>query len=161
MSFWMEYNAAMANCRFMKTANIIAGVLSKQVWTENYLKIPSKVAWILCMPLSFEKALDEAIIYGMDQMRMILELPVVDEKTGKVNTSLASLKNKIVSQLYDRKYGAAVQRSVNVSIGSAQAGEVQEQIENLSMTDIRRKLVQLERKESGMDKNTAPVDRYS
>lgn len=148
LAFWNEYNRAQADMDTMRGVNIYSGICTHQHFTERYLKCPEKVAWLMCPPTSYEVALEEALQFGIDQLRDILALPVKDKK-GKVNTSLASLKERIIARLDERKHGATVQRSINVSVqkNASDDKKIQEILLTNNMDEIQRRIRDLDKRD--------------
>lgn len=124
LKFWFEFDRAMSQgLDKMLVVNIIAGVCSKELFYDKYLKSPSKVAWLLCPPTGYIIKAEEALEFGLEQLRDILDQPHV--VAGKFDARLADLKIKIVAMLDTRVKGAPVQRSVNVNLGSSSAAAKQ------------------------------------
>lgn len=150
LAFWNEYNLACEEGRQINPPSLYSGVCSSQVYYDNYLRSPERVAWLLCPPAKYEKILDESLAYGLEQLREILALPLMDEK-GKINVSLASLKARIWTQLDERKHGTAVQRSLSISVGgrtdAALDNKTQEAILGTSMEEIQRRLKLLDKRD--------------
>lgn len=150
LGFWNEYNLAVEESRTMNMRQVFAGVCSQVYFYEVYLKCPERVAWMICPPTAYEKVLDEAIVFGLEQLREVLGLPLVDEK-GKINVSLASLKERIVERLQERKFGTAVQRSLSVNVSGqtdrALDHKTQQTLLGSSMEEIQKRLKLLEKRD--------------
>lgn len=159
LAFWSEYNRAQENDDHMRGVSIYGGICTHQHFTERYLKRPEKVAWMLCPPTAYETMLEEALQFGVDQLRDILALPLTDER-GKVNTSLAALKERIVARLDSRKFGSIVQRSLNVNMSEDKTTDkrLKEALLANNMEEIQKKLRALEKRDRlASPKNTVEV----
>lgn len=147
MKFWFEHDVAMSENRRMMVSNICAGVMGQQYFWD-YCSKPGKLAWMLCPITGYQQQLDEAVGSGLNKLRDILELPVVDPITGKANTALITAQTKIIAMLDMRKNGAYTQtinqRSVQVH---ASASEVAKEIQNLSMEEVEKRMKRLEAQE--------------
>ena len=153
LAFWMEYDRIKAGDlggKQMKMSAVYNGICTGQYLTQRYLLCPERVAWMLCPPASYDVFMEEALVFGMAQLREVLELPLIDEK-GKVNVGLASLKERIVMKLHERKYGAVIQKSLNVNLNSEDGMKIdkklQEQIASCSMEDIQRRFKELSKRD--------------
>lgn len=148
LSFWNEYERAQTEqLDGMRVSNIHNGICTHQYFLERYLQQPERVAWLLCPPTNYEKALDEALCFGVEQLREILALPLYDAK-GKLNTALASLKERIVSRLDERKNGSIVQRSLSVAVGDGKLDdELKQRLLSSSMEEIQKRLKALAKRD--------------
>lgn len=143
MKFWFEYDRSAEAQEKMTMANVYANVCSLELFQEAFIKNPAKVAWLLCPPASYEIKVQEALGFGLDRMRDILEMDTVDPVTGKFNVQLAKLQKDIVQMLDLRIKGGIVQKvetkSVQMNINAA--------TEELSQDALDRKLKELRAQE--------------
>jgi hypothetical protein len=146
LAFWQEYQRATTQNEGMKTQNLYMGVCSAEYYHTHYLNNPNKVAWLMCVPSSYEVAMKEALHFAIDQMRDILDLPLEDKKTGKINFSLAALKFRIAEKLHTIVKGSVVQKNVNVNIGQDMATDrqIQEAIMSNNMEEIQKRIKELD-----------------
>jgi hypothetical protein len=151
MNFWQEYDRAQATNRDMEIVAIYAGVCSNNYFMNRYLLMPEKVAWMACAPASYSVIMEEALAFGIEQLRDILEMPMVDGK-GRINVKLAELKAKITDMLIIRVKGAVTQKleqtskNMNLSITTSDA-TVAKQAMLGSMDAIEKRLKELERRD--------------
>lgn len=160
VAFWHEYERAqtLANPKMVISA-IHAGVCSRQLF-DRYMLRPEKVAWILCPPASYTTIAEEALSFGLEQLRDILALPVqrLDAK-GRVivDTKLGELQAKIVAMLDNRVKGAVKQtienRNMNLNISTSDK-QVAKAAMSGTMDQIERRLKELERR----DRSRVPVE---
>lgn len=109
LKFWMEFEYAQANHnKEIDVARVYAGICSKEYFYKRYMRSPSKVAWMLCPPSGYALKAEEALEFGLDQLRDMLEQPHVIG--GQLNTKVAELKLKIVALLEPRVKGAVAQK---------------------------------------------------
>lgn len=146
LKFWMEYDRATANGeKAMKPVNFLSGICTKQYFYENYLKNPYKVAWLVCPPVSYLEKTQEALAFGLDQLRDILEMP--HQAGGKIDTKLGNLKAKIVEMLDARVQGAVIQRSMNVTMTASNKSDLKAFSSATSMDELKQELHELRRRE--------------
>ena len=149
LAFWMEYDRAQAHNKSMTMVAVFAGVCSADYFYRRYLKHPEKVAWMMCQPSSYQVIAEEALAFGLEQLREILSLSVV-LPNGRADVKLGELQAKIVAMLDTRVKGTITQRletknmSLNISTSdtavakAAMAG---------TMDDIDQRLKELELRE--------------
>lgn len=117
LKFWMEYDYAQSQGkRVMDITRIIAGVCSWEYFYAHYLKSPSRVAWMTCMPTGYLIKAEEALEFGLEQMRDLLGQP--HEVNGRVDTKLGELKVKIYNMLDQRLRGAVVQKTMSLNVNT-------------------------------------------
>lgn len=108
--FWIEYDLCQTeNKTGINMSPVFANIMDKDTFYKEYLPKSYKIAWLLCPPIDYVAKAKEALDYGMGQLREILSIPNYDE-SGKLNTTLASLKLKIVTMLDNRVNGMAKQQ---------------------------------------------------
>lgn len=109
MKFWNEYDYAQAYGKASIEMNrVVAGVCTVEYFYNKYMTSPSKVAWLLCPPTQYMVKAEEALSFGIDQLRDILDQPHING--GKIDMKLAELKLKIVALLEPRVQGAVAQK---------------------------------------------------
>lgn len=148
LAFWYEYEQAQLQFRKMEMDRIVAGVCRSDqfLW---YLKKPEIVAYILCPPTNYIKALQTAINYGVDELHEILSLPIRDKHSGKINFGLVNAKLKIYQILDMRVNGAYTQKieqtnkTMRLNVNST-LKEIGGQVNLNSMDDIQKRIKHLE-----------------
>lgn len=141
LKFWMEYDRASTSFDKFKIANVVAGICSLEYFYAGYLRSPTKVAWLMCPPTNYTVKAEEALEFGLEQLRDILAL---DHGSGlTANTKLMELKAKIVAMLDQRVKGAVVQKSMNIHAiaGNKHAATaIMGQVQPMTMEEIEKKL---------------------
>ena len=151
LKFWDEYDRAQAQLDRMQMVAVYTGVCSREYFSQRYLTFPEKVAWLMTPPASYVVKMEEALAFGIEQLRDVLEQPMFDSK-GNFNTKLAELKAKIVAMLDLRVKGGVTQRveqttkSFNVTL-SQSASEVSQAAVEASMVEIEKRLKELEKRD--------------
>ena len=153
MRFWAEYQRASMAGTKMSIVKIYTGVCGGEFFKSVYAKNKTRMAWMMCIPASYEMRMEESLVYAIDEMRTILELPLIDEKSGKINFSLAALKFRIAEKLHTIVKGAVVTKNVNVNIGENAATDkkIQEAILSNNMVEIQKRLKELEHRDRMID----------
>jgi hypothetical protein len=145
LKFWMEYDRVQERGEGqMQMVNVLAGICSREFFYKTYIKNPQKMAWMLCPPAGYQIKTLEALEFGIDQLRDILDIPHIGSG-GKVDVKLAELKAKIVGMLDTRVKGAIVQKSMNLNVNTSN-DEVAKVATAETMVDLQRQLKDLERR---------------
>jgi len=109
-SFWSEYERAVSlGHGKMYMTHVYGGVCTKEYFYDRYIRNPARLVWMLCPPTSYEVYVEEALNFGMAQLRKMLSYD--DFKNGVPNMKLMELKAKIVNMLDQRKHGLAIART--------------------------------------------------
>lgn len=144
LKFWDEYDRVQSGeHKSMCMANVLAGICHRQYFYANYLKRAEKVAWLLCPPTGYIIKAEEALEFGLEQLRDLLEQP--HEKNGRIDSRLGELKVKIVMMLDARIKGAVIQRSMNMNVNTS-AKAVENAATTMSIADLNRELKSLDLK---------------
>lgn len=151
LSFWIEYNRSLekrnTNGNFsMKVENIYAGICSKEYFYKRYLLNAWKVSWLLIPPTDYSVKMEEALDFGIDQMRAVLSLD--HEPFGRTDYKLITLKKEIVKMLELRVKGAVVQRvdSRNINI-DATPKQARKLMETMTTEEIEERIKQIEKRD--------------
>lgn len=145
LAFWNEYNRAQETGTPMRMVSVYAGIVTQQFWDNHYLVEPRNIAWLITPPAHYLVMVEEALSHGIERMRDILDLPVVDA-FGKVNVKLGELQAKIVAMLDQRVKGAVIQKQMNLNVNTSDkaAGAA---LALDSMEEIQRRLKEIEKRE--------------
>ncbi len=113
MQFWLEYDSAMEEGRKMVVGKIYAGVLHRGYFYEKWVKVPTKIAWMMTRPTDYVTKVREARDFGMDRMRDYLSLdPKVFAPTNiGAQLRLMEFQAKLTAMLDNRDKGAVTSRS--------------------------------------------------
>lgn len=160
LKLWMEYERCQAGEGRRIEIFKVLGETCRNVNFEKFiLSRPDRAAWLMCPPTSYRMKVEEALDFGLDKLRDILELDVIEEKKLKngtvrrtVNVKLGELQAKIVNMMDIRVHGAARQvidqttRSMNVHV-DASSRMVGAAVEDLTAVELDRQIRELERRE--------------
>lgn len=162
LQFWQQYDASQASGKMLKI-NMIAvvqGICQPNFFYERYLRQPEKVAWLVTMPVDYDTYLKEALQFGMEQLREVLELDHT-LPNGKIDVKLLELKAKITFALDARKNGGVIQRveqkQMNLNISTSDKAVAQAALGG-TMEDMEKRLRQLEREEKKLLSHKGEID---
>lgn len=106
--FWQEYEIAVAEEKpQMDISRIVAGVCSVSMF-YSYTTRPETIAWLLCVPLSYEAHLDELLNYGAAKMREIMS------RDSSNDLKLSKLQFDIYLAAENRRLGALTQKNLHL-----------------------------------------------
>lgn len=142
MKFWMEYDRAQAQGTMISIANVLHGVCSKEYFYKRYMQVPSKVAWLMCPPTGYMVKAEEALEFGLEQLRDILEIPHVNAQ-GRFDAALGTLKAKIVAMLEARVKGAVVQKQMNLNVNTSNEQVAKAAVAG-TMVELQKQMKELE-----------------
>lgn len=149
ISFWQEYDSCHRRQKPMIMANVYGGVCSRNYFFEKFIRDKQRMAWLLCPPSDYQQMLGEALLFGIEQMRQILELPHESrDNEGNLkgfDAKLASVKVEIVKMIDQRVKGAVVQRTQNMHMHASTSESTQKKEEiPETLVDIETKIAALE-----------------
>jgi hypothetical protein len=145
LKFWNEYDRVQSDGGNMQMTNVYSGVCSKQFFYERYLTTPAKLAWLMTPPANYVAMAEEALHFGIEQLRDILEMPAFDAK-GRPDIKLGELKAKIVAMLDQRVKGAVIQKNMNLNV-TTNDPKVAKAVVGETMEDLQRRMKELEARE--------------
>jgi predicted transcriptional regulator len=138
--FWKEYDRAQCNLTKMNMAHVYMGICSKDYFYV-VLQNKEKVSMIICPPVDYMLAAEEALIYGIEQLRDILQLKHTTI-SGAIDQKAAQVKVEIVKLLDTRVKGAVVQTTKNLNVNvNAQAPKDQGAVKT---EDVDKRIKELE-----------------
>lgn len=140
--FWEEYERAASEQRKMYLGNVVqdTGFPSWESYAVRVEDRPELLLWLMSPPPGYQIQLKEAMEIGMSKLLEILELPLRDGVTGKINTSVGLLQLQAFKMIDTRLHGAVTQRMVSVNVNA----EKPKDAVALNMDEIEKKLKQLE-----------------
>jgi hypothetical protein len=147
--FWFEYEASLAEHRDMNMTRVYAGICHRSYFYEKILARPEKVAWMVTPILDYALKLEEAVSYGNERMRDILEIDPATYPPG-TRIKLMELQAKVFSMLDARKYGAFTQKveqkNMNLNVSTSDKA-VAQQLVGSNMESLQRRIKELESRE--------------
>lgn len=167
LKFWFEFDrvqeswVADAKSKWENEINIsrvISNICSRDFFYSSYIIHPSKLAWLLCIPASYQNKAEEALEFSFEQVRDILSQSHIlyhpndiNKLNPQVDVQFATLKFKIFEALANRVKGAVVQRtenkSVSMNMNTSDRKLIREMATSMSETDLIEKIKELERME--------------
>jgi hypothetical protein len=155
-NLWLDYDHARLEGRKIVAARIFGHIMAETTFERYFLKNEIFCVFMLKRPADYTKMVNETLLYGMEKLRSILDLPEHDKK-GNLIPKVLELKIKVISMMDMRVHGAPTQKSVNVS---ATAKEMKELAGGNNMAAIQQRLAELEMKKRealGIPKQTVEV----
>jgi hypothetical protein len=152
---WAEYEQAHREAREMDLDAIAtqAGAPSWDAYAGKFAGSQALLAWVMSPPIEYRVEIDTALERGIERLYDILELPLTDPVTKRVNTGVGLLILQAVKMLDQRRHGAYTQKNVNVNVSG---GSPQEPGAKLDLAAIDAKLEQLEAELEGHRNVEAP-----
>ncbi len=147
LAFWNEYEHACRTGQKFEIARVYGASCSKSFFYNNYITNPTRLAWMVCTPASYDVVMEEALQYGIEQLRDLLEMDITGPN-GKIDVRLAELKTKIVAMLDQRVKGKVIQetRNLNLNVGTTDK-DVAKAAMGQSMEAIQKRLKELEKRD--------------
>ncbi len=164
LKLWMEYERCQAGeGRRIEIFKVLGEVCRTPSFEKTILARPERAAWLLCPPTAYRMKVEEALTFGLDKLRDILEMDCItveevstaDGKTKKkatVNVKLGELQAKIVNMLDQRLHGAArvsveqTNRSYNLNV-TASSDNVRSAVVEAVGDDLQSQIMALEARE--------------
>lgn len=153
VAFWMEFDRAVELNEPMQLQRVYGGVCTREYFYQSYLRKPEKVAWMLCPPVAYTLAMEEALLFSITRMREILDFPLYNKK-GEPDYRVGELILKAFEKLDLRIKGAVLQRIQSVNV-HAHHHVPQRPIEDMSRLDERLAELEVKALEQGLP--TIPV----
>lgn len=97
VQFWNEYLYARNHGPpyVITLERIYSRICTQEVFLGFYLLSPLPLAWVLCPPIELELKLQEALTYGIDDMRSFFDVEIDPEKGSanqKINMKIGALR---------------------------------------------------------------------
>lgn len=149
VSFWMEYERALNQGDRMIVGNIHNLVCDERSFYRVFLARSAPAIFLCSRPTEYQAHVRELLGHGLRQLRKILDMPVEDPKTGKLNMKMLELKTRITAMMDMRVHGAPTQKvqqlNLNVDAGKKEmAAMVSKVAKTGDMLAIRQRLKELE-----------------
>jgi hypothetical protein len=173
IKFWIEYDRVQAtNEVHMSMANVISNTISRELFYKYYIPRPERLAWMLCPPLDYVAQGEEALRFGINRLREMMEMPI-HNKAGILMPGAASAVLQIVKFLDERIYGCLPTREITEArskvLGAMRRGKplpvqvsadvkdmLNKTAESLTVEEAFKKLRKLEEEEKKMGIFTGP-----
>ncbi len=108
--FWLEYDHAVTGgFPKIRLPEVIRGICSFKFFRETFLSNQYLVAFLMLPPINFKTKQEETLMYGLDKMRAILDLPTVDA-AGNIDTKILRAQMGVYQILEKRVQGENMQK---------------------------------------------------
>lgn len=146
-SFWLEYNATVFQGKKGIVLQRVYGPICTDVYFGNEVcNSPLLLCWMLHPPQNYTNCLEALLDHSLERVREIVNLPIVDEETKKVDHKIAKMIIDIHDKLQDRLKGTVVQRletkNMNLNLNRPVTEITEEQLD--------RRLKELQRAERNL-----------
>lgn len=146
VAFWLEYDRAITSPEpKINYGRVYSGVCSQEYFYMEIIRRPEKLAWMLCPPASYSIAMEEALQFGIEKLRDLLDLPLY-KKNGEPDTKVGELILKAVQMIDIRQKGAIIQRVQTMNLHKHEHQKTQASQPPESMAELDQRLNQLEQK---------------
>jgi len=149
ISFWQEYQKALALDKELTPQRIHAGVCSNNVF-NRLMRSEDNCVYLFTQPQQLRVIQEDLINIGYEQIYQVLEMDNMD-KDGNPNVKLIKEKREFLELLQARKDGSVIQRSQ-----IHQKNETTHKTENTdesSIDDLKKELMRL-KEELSSDTNS-------
>jgi len=146
LAFWDSYSQATLRGKQMKFSQFVnVNSIYMEDFIKRYLNDPGhKLAYLLRSPQKYGAAMRSLLNRGVERLEEIMNLPIVNEKTGKVDTALISQILKATQLIDLRVKGAIVQKmqiqqqnlNYDVNTSLAQNESITKELANMSMAEL-------------------------
>lgn len=148
-SFWREYNQAQDQKRMMNITNIFAGICSRTHFYGNALEEKVRLAYLLLPPLEYQIAMEESLLYSIEQLREAIEVAFDEFKKSK-NPKMLDVIVK-VTQMYDtRVKGAVIQKVEQKNLNVNMDAPSDQDAPPANIEDIDRKIEELHKRKRSL-----------
>lgn len=151
-AFWEEYNRAQFYNDKMHPFTM--GITNITTWQrfEELLKDKHCLVYILTPPPQYKVQVKEGLSHGLERVREILDLPLQDPVTGKINTQICNLIMSATKFLDARVNGAFTQKQVNYNVNENKTTieDKTSPATQLTVEDIDKKIRELENKKKSI-----------
>jgi hypothetical protein len=142
--FWLEYDhATTGDYPHIRLVEVIRGVCSFKFFRETFLANQFMVAFLMLPPINFKNKQEETLLFALDKLRAILDLPIVDEVTGNVNVSMLKAQMGVYQILERRVQGEVVQKTMNAHAILPMSPSTREEVDQLSEEQMLVKMQEL------------------
>lgn len=121
LKLWLEYDYThQFHVGHIDIKRVCAGICSPEFFQNKYLSCPEKAAWLLCPPAGYMAKINEALEFGVQQLRDVLGF--AHQNGTKLDPKVAEIKLKIVMFLDARKNGGILQKTMNLHAHTSDKG---------------------------------------
>lgn len=142
-SFWQEFDRCIAKGhKKMKMSHVFGGICTHDYFYKRYILEPMQLVWFLCPPASYTVYVEEALNFGMSQLRTMLGYDDFNSK-GEPDHKMMEIKAKIVKMLDERKHGLANQHSTSLNLNVTDK-QLEKKVTEETMKAIEAKIQAIE-----------------
>lgn len=143
LAFWDEFNASTAAGKRMSLQSFISGACSWESWVTAYEPNDKRMCWIFTPPTSYASQMRHILHRGTERLLEIMNLPMMDEESGKVDVKVANLILR-AWQLADMRVKGGVmqklqieQKSMNLNLNAdSQLEGIRTQVDAMDLEEL-------------------------
>jgi len=143
ISFWTEYARSVASGERMKMANVYFGIVSHVRFYGKFLHDPARLAYMLMPPRNYEVMLGEALDYGWNAIREMMEelrKQFIETKEIKYFNAFKQTVETLDLRVHGPVPMRIEQRNLNVNINK------DDKPKPLSAQEIERELIEMRKR---------------
>lgn len=156
--FWVEYAYAQENKTRMRPTHIYTGACARETFYITYVSRPTKFAWMLKPPVTYDTCVKEALALGILRMKDILALPMV-KKDGEIDMKVVNTIINATKFLDSRVNGSPLQRSQidqRSLVGHVSGKDTKQLVEGEDLEALNKKIL-LELKQAKKEANMLQI----
>ncbi len=160
LQLWLEYENACKLGRLMQMSNVYNLVGPESTFHNQVMKVPQRVAWMMCKPIGYSTLTREMLNLGLRRLQSYLDKDAwTAGKGGKPDMKLMKLQLEITKMVDLRQHGAPTQKIQSIELkGTIGAnGEIQAIAEQGDMKALEQKKYDLELRRRAAEGRRAPA----
>jgi len=156
-AFWIEHGRAARTNTNLNMSNIYTGICDASYFKKKVAGNNFKLTYMLRPPVDYAIAMEELVMYAIEQERDILAQPHINAD-GTIDSKAAAVKQKISETAQNRQKGMAVHRTQNINTNinkwdSKESAPGARNVNDMSPTEIKQRLLELEAERNKEDGN--------
>jgi hypothetical protein len=144
LSFWKLVRESQETGKPFKLKTVYTGICTYANLRNYILNDPYKLCWLLTSPIHMEFENRMMLDIAMDEVRDILDRPMIDDK-GKFDHKLASLKLRAFESLHMKVYPEQKEKPASPHVPK-EALQRRAAIDEMSMEQIEARIAELTQK---------------
>lgn len=141
--FWLEYDhVTTAGFKEIRLSEVVRGVCSFKFFRETFLSNQYLVAYLMLPPINFKVKQEETLLFGLDKLRAILDLPI-KKPNGDVDMQVLKAQMGVYQILERRVQGEVVQKTLNAHAMIPLPPASREEVDQMSEVQLLEKMQDL------------------
>lgn len=154
---WIAYDRAILTGKEVITyEDLLEGVCTENFFKEKFLRSQYLCALLLTPPISFKAKQEEALLFGLDRLREVLELPSVDH-LGRVDTKIIRAQLAVYNILEKRVLGETVQKIAHAHAMIPLEPLAQTELRDFSEEELLKKVQAMAERQRARERNNEAI----